>query len=90
MRRTIGGVGAGGGLLLASAAEAAGLSRATSVVNGLTSEVKVLVPLVAVLALIVLGILWGTKVIRFVTLCQFGAAVIVAGSAAEIVNMLFS
>jgi len=90
MRRTIRVAGAGAGLLLASAAEAAGLSRATSVVNGLTSEVKVLVPLVAVLALIVLGILWGTKVIRFVTLCQFGAAVIVAGSAAEIVNMLFS
>ena len=77
-------------LAATSSAEAAGLQRATSVVNSLTSDLRVFIPLVAVLALMVLGLLWGTKVIRFVTLIQYGAGVIIAGSAAEFVSMLFS
>ncbi len=80
---------AGAILLAPGVAEAAGLSRATSVVTSITSDVKILVPIIAGLALIVLGILWGCRVIRFVTLCQFGGALIVAGSATEIVSMLF-
>jgi hypothetical protein len=77
-------------LVAPAAAEAAGLSRATSVLTSITSDVRVLIPIIAVLALITLAILWGTRVIRFVTLCQFGGALILAGSAAEIVSMLFS
>jgi hypothetical protein len=79
------------GILVAPGmAEAAGLSRATSVLTSITSDVRVIIPIIAVLALITLAILWGTRVIRFVTLCQFGGALILAGSAAEIVSMLFS
>ncbi len=77
-------------LVAPGVAEAAGLSRATSVLTSITSDVRVLIPIIAVLALITLAILWGTRVIRFVTLCQFGGALILAGSAAEIVSMLFS
>ncbi len=77
-------------LMTASSAEAAGLTRAVSVVNSITSDVRMIIPLVAVVALIVLGVMWGCRVIRFVTLCQFGAGVVLAGSAAEVVSMLFA
>ena len=77
-------------LLFAESAHAAGLTRAASVVNSITSDVRTLIPLVAVVALIVLAVMWGLRVIRFATLCQFGAGIVLAGSAAEVVSMLFS
>jgi type IV secretory pathway VirB2 component (pilin) len=76
-------------MLAGSPAHAGGLSRATSVVNELTSDVRTMIPLVAVVILLCLGIAWGARWIRFVTLLQFGAGVILAGSAAEVVSMLF-
>jgi type IV secretory pathway VirB2 component (pilin) len=76
-------------MLAATPAQAGGLSRATSVVNELTSDVRTVIPLLAVVILLCLGVAWGAKWIRFVTLLQFGAGVILAGSAAEIVSMLF-
>ena len=76
-------------MLAATPAACAGLSRATSVVNELTSDVRAMIPLLAVVILLCLGVAWGAKWIRFLTLLQFGAGVILAGSAAEIVSMLF-
>ena len=90
MRSKLRGLIVGGLLLLSDSAEAAGLTRAASVVNSLTSDVRTLIPLVAVVALIVLAVMWGLRVIRFATLCQFGAGIVLAGSAAEVVTMLFS
>jgi hypothetical protein len=78
------------GALLAARAYAGGLDRASSTVSSLTSDVRVIVPAVAVLALICLGLAWGAKWIRFVTLVQFGAGLILAASAAELVSMLFT
>ncbi len=75
-------------MLAAMPAQAAGLQRATSVVNSITGDVKTMIPLLAILILACLGIAWGAKWIRFVTLLQFGAGVILAGSAAELVAML--
>lgn len=77
-------------MLAAMPAQAAGLQRATSVVNSLTGDVKTIVPVLAILVLVCLGVAWGLKWIRFVTLVQFGAGIILAGSAAEVVAMLFS
>jgi hypothetical protein len=82
-------VGAGLAMLLATPAYAGGLSKANSVVTELTADVRTMVPLIAVFILLCLGVAWGAKWIRFVTLLQFGAGVILAGSAAEIVSMLF-
>lgn len=76
-------------MLAATSVQAAGLSKASSVVNELTSDVRTMIPLLAVVILLCLGVAWGAKWIRFVTLLQFGAGVILAGSAAEIVSMLF-
>lgn len=76
-------------LSASSTAEAAGLARAASVATSLTNDVRTIIPVVAVLALLVLGVLWGCRVIHFVTLCQFGAGIVLAGSAVEVVSMLF-
>lgn len=74
----------------AAPAQAAGLTRATGIVTSITSDVKVIIPVAAVLILICLAVAWGAKWIRFTTLLQFGAGVILAGSAAELVSMLFT
>lgn len=86
-RMSLAGVAA---VLSANAAEAAGLTRAQTVVTGMTGDLRVLVPAVAILGLMVLAVLWGFRVIRLATLVQFGGALVVAGSAAELVSMLFS
>jgi len=78
------------GALLAAPAYAGGLDRANSTITSLTSDVRVIVPGVAVLALICLGLAWGARWIRFVTFMQFGAGLILAASAAELVSMLFT
>jgi type IV secretory pathway VirB2 component (pilin) len=77
-------------MVAAMPAQAGGLQRATSVVNSITGDVKTMIPLLAIVILACLGIAWGVKWIRFVTLLQFGAGVILAGSAAELVAMLGS
>ena len=86
MRATVAAVGT----LFAAQAYAGGLDRANSTVSSLTSDVRVIVPGVAVLALICLGLAWGLRWIRFVTFMQFGAGLILAASAAELVSMLFT
>jgi type IV secretory pathway VirB2 component (pilin) len=77
-------------MIAAMPAQAAGLQKATSVINSLTSDVKTIIPLVAILALGCLALAWGLKWIRFLTLLQLGGGVLLAGSAAEIVAMLGS
>ena len=79
-----------GAMALAVPAGAAGLTRATGIVTTITGDLKAMIPIAAVLMLICLAVAWGAKWIRFVTLLQFGAGVILAGSAAELVSMLFS
>jgi hypothetical protein len=71
-------------------AEAQGLSKARSALQTFQGEVMLLIPIVAVLSLVVLGILWGLKVIRFVTLAQWGGGVLVVGCASQLVSMLLS
>jgi len=71
-------------------AEAQGLSKARSVLQNFQSELMLFVPIVAVVSLIVLGILWGLRVIHFRTLAQWGGGVLVVGCAAQLVSMLLS
>ena len=71
-------------------AEAQGLSRARSVLQNFQSELMLFIPIVAVVSLIILGILWGLRVIRFTTLAQWGGGVLVVGCATQLVNMLLS
>ncbi len=71
-------------------AEAQGLSRARSVLQNFQSELMLFIPIVAVVSLVILGILWGLRVIRFTTLAQWGGGVLVVGCASQLVNMLLS
>ena len=74
----------------AEKAQAQGLSRARSVLQNFQSELMLFIPIVAVVSLVVLGILWGLRVIRFTTLAQWGGGVLVVGCASQLVNMLLS
>jgi hypothetical protein len=77
-------------LASAATAEAQGLSRARSVLQNFQSELMLFIPIVAVVSLVILGILWGLRVIRFTTLAQWGGGVLVVGCATQLVNMLLS
>ena len=46
------------------------------------------VPIVAVVSLIVLGVLWGLRVIHFRTLAQWGGGILIVGAATQLVSML--
>lgn len=74
----------------AGTAEAQGLSRARGVLQNFQSELMLLIPIVAVISLVVLGVLWGLRVIRFATLAQWGGGVLVVGCATQLVGMLLS
>ena len=71
-------------------AEAQGLSRARTVMQSFQGELLSIVPIVAVIALILLAILWGCKAIRFVDLCRWGGGVLIVGCASQLVSMLMS
>ena len=70
--------------------QAQGLSKARTTLTNFQGEILLVVPIVAVLSLIVLGVLWGLRVIRFHTLVQWGGGILVVGCASQIVNMLLS
>ncbi len=73
---------------VATTAEAQGLSRARSTLQSFQGELMQFIPIVAVISLVILGILWGLRVIRFTTLVQWGGGVLVVGCASQLVNML--
>jgi type IV secretory pathway VirB2 component (pilin) len=72
----------------AGRAEAQGLARARSVLQNFQGELLTIVPVIAVISLIVLAVLWATKVIRFHSLVQWGAGVVLVGCASQLVSML--
>ncbi len=74
----------------APAAEAQGLSKARSVLQNFQGELMLLVPIVAVISLVLLAVLWATKVIRFHSLVQWGGGVLIVGCASQLVAMLMS
>ncbi len=75
---------------VAGAAEGQGLSRARSTLQSFQSELMLFVPIVAVVSLIILGVLWGLRVIHFRTLAQWGGGILIVGAASQLVNMLLS
>ncbi len=74
----------------ARAAEAQGLSRARSTLQTFQSELMLFVPIVAVISLVILGVLWGLRVIHFRQLAQWGGGILIVGAASQVVNMLMS
>ena len=76
--------------MTATTVQAQGLSRARSSLMSFQSEFRLIIPIVGGLSLAVLAILWAIDVLRFDRLIRWGAGVILAGSAVEIVSMLVS
>jgi hypothetical protein len=76
-------------MMFANVAHASGLAKGRSVLANVQSEMQLYIPLVATLALGILGILYATKVMHFRSVAQWAGGVIIAGSASEIVAMLF-
>jgi type IV secretory pathway VirB2 component (pilin) len=74
----------------AASAQAQGLSRARSTLQTFQSELMLFVPIVAVVSLVVLGVLWGLRVIHFRMLAQWGGGILIVGAASQLVNMLMS
>lgn len=70
-------------------AQTGGLTRATTGLNSLLSSLKIIVPIVAVIALILIGLLYAADMIRKETMWNWAVGIVVAGSAAELVAMLF-
>lgn len=68
-------------------AQVGGLQRAETGLNTLLSSLKIIVPIVAVIALIVIGLLYAAEMIRKETMWNWMVGVVVAGSAAELVAM---
>lgn len=77
-------------LTTTAVAQAQGLSRARSTLQTFQSELMLFVPIIAVVSLIILGILWGLRVIHFRTLAQWGGGVLIVGAASQLVSMLLS
>ncbi len=77
-------------LAVSTNAEAQGLSRARSTLQNFQAELMLFVPIIAVVSLVILGVLWGLRVIHFRTLAQWGGGVLLVGVASQLVNMLLS
>jgi len=71
-------------------ASAQGLQKAKGVLEGFKVELTDLIPTVAVIALILLGIGYATKFVEKDTFVRWGIGVIIVGSAAQIVALFLT
>lgn len=76
-------------LLFADTARAGGLSKATGVLEGFKSDILVIVPIVAFIALVLFGVGYATKFVEKDTFVRWGIGIVIAGSAAEIVAAVY-
>lgn len=85
--------GAAAGLsafMVAAPASAAGLDRAKSVFETLQSELTTIVPIVAAIILLVLGVAYAGNFIHKETFISWVVGVIISGSAVQITAMLYA
>jgi hypothetical protein len=72
------------GFLAAGPVHAAGLSAITSQLNGWTTDLRLWIGIVSVIGFMVLGVAFAAKWIRFPTLLQWCAGLLIAGCAGEL------
>ena len=75
--------------LLMSAQAHAALTKARTFLESLEDNIEILIPIVAIIALALLGILYAADMIRKDTLFQWFFGIVIAGSAAELVALIF-
>lgn len=71
-------------------AQSGGLSKGKSVLEDFKSELTTIIPVIAIIALMLLGIGYASKFVEKETFGRWGIGIIVAGSAAQITAMFFS
>lgn len=74
----------------ASPAHAQGLSGAKTFLETFKTEVLGVIPIIAVIALVLLGIGYAAKMVEKETFVRWAIGCIIAGSAAAITNMIFN
>ena len=77
-------------MTVATTAQAQGLSKARSALEGFSSEVFSLVPVVAGIGGVIILLLWMNKTIRFITFVQWAGGLLLIGCVPQIVRMLTS
>jgi type IV secretory pathway VirB2 component (pilin) len=81
---------AGATLLSATPAYAAGLDQAQGFLEQLKSQLTTIIPIVAVISMLVLGVMYANGMVRKETLVHWFIGVILAGSATELVALFFT
>jgi hypothetical protein len=76
--------------MIPDSAMAAGLSKAKGIMDQFKTELLTIIPVVAVIALIILGIGYATKHVDKSTFVRWAIGIIIAGSAAEITAIFFT
>ncbi|MBB4075776.1 type IV secretory pathway VirB2 component (pilin) [Bartonella fuyuanensis] len=71
-------------------AQAQGLGKVKDVLEKLSQELKTIIPIAAAVILLCLAIGYAGRYIEKDTFIRWGLGVIIAGSAAELANMLFT
>lgn len=79
-----------GSMLLSMSAQAAGLQKAKGVLELIKTEILSIVPVIAVIALIGLGIGYAMNSIQKETFARWAVGLIIVGSAAQITSMLLT
>lgn len=74
----------------ANPAYAAGLEGAKTILETFKTEILGIIPIVAVIALVLLGIGYATKMVDKETFVRWGIGCIIAGGASGIAGMIFN
>lgn len=71
-------------------AQTGGLSKAKGVMESFKAELTDIIPTIAVIALLALGIGYATKFVEKDTFVRWGIGIIIAGSAAQLTALFFT
>ncbi|WP_029461248.1 TrbC/VirB2 family protein [Solidesulfovibrio alcoholivorans] len=75
---------------IVSPAYAAGLSQATTVLNSIKENLTTIIPILATVALMIIGVMYAMRMMHKDTFVHWLIGIIIAGSAAEITSMIIS
>ena len=70
-------------------AQTGGLTRARTALEKLRDNITLIIPIIAVIACVLIGMLYAADMIRKETLWNWMVGIVIAGSAAELVAMFF-
>lgn len=78
------------GLAISTSASAQGLSKATGVLTALQTELTTIIPICAIILLLISAIGYAGGFLQKDTFVRWAVGIVIGGSAAQIVAMLFT